>query len=293
MKRFRYDTSGNWYKGNTHIHTTASDGGMSPLEVTQRYSDAGYDFLYLTDHWVASDAASLQDSSPLLLMDGMEIHGNDTEGAAYHVVCLGSCAGITEDMGLVPAMQAAREGGAMLILAHPLWCGNTMDDARRWNFDGVEVYNHVVGWLNGKSDGLAYWNDMLRANPNVLAVAADDSHSKPAHPVWNGGWIMVNAAELTREAVTTAMKAGNFYSSCGPEFHAIELDGENLNVRVSPSRFIRLVGPAYRGRRAGHPDGPLVTEAAFELPADWDYAYIEIEDDRGRRAWTNTLLPSQ
>jgi hypothetical protein len=33
-----------------------------------------------------------------------------------------------------------------------------------------------------------------------------------------------------------------------------------------------------------------MTEAAFDLPADWPYAYLEIEDDRGRRAWTNTLM---
>jgi hypothetical protein len=26
------------------------------------------------------------------------------------------------------------------------------------------------------------------------------------------------------------------------------------------------------------------------VPPDWDYAYLEIEDELGRRAWTNTLF---
>ena len=34
VPRFRYDVSGRWLKGNTHIHTTASDGGKSLAELT-------------------------------------------------------------------------------------------------------------------------------------------------------------------------------------------------------------------------------------------------------------------
>ena len=289
MTGFRYDTSGNWYKGNTHIHTTASDGGMSEVDVAKRYADVGYDFIYLTDHWAASDVASLPGPMPLLLMDGMEIHGSDTEGGSYHVVCLGSCTGITEEMGFVPAMAAARERGVKLILAHPLWCGNTMDEARRWDFDGVEVYNHVVRWMNGKSDGSAYWHDMLRCNPGTLGFAVDDSHNRPEHPTWNGGWVMVNVPELTREAVSDAIRTGNFYSSCGPEFHAIESDGERVHVRTSPVPFIRLVGPGSSGQRAGRPGEPPITEATFTIPDEWSCAYLELEDDQGRRAWTNPL----
>jgi len=53
---FRYDTSGQWYKGNVHVHSTASDGGKTLAEMAEMYASAGYDFLCRTDHWVASDA---------------------------------------------------------------------------------------------------------------------------------------------------------------------------------------------------------------------------------------------
>ena len=32
------------------------------------------------------------------------------------------------------------------------------------------------------------------------------------------------------------------------------------------------------------------TEATFDIPKDWSYHYIEIEDEAGRRAWTNALF---
>ena len=39
-----------FYRGNTHCHTTRSDGRRSPEEVIALYREAGYDFLTLTDH---------------------------------------------------------------------------------------------------------------------------------------------------------------------------------------------------------------------------------------------------
>jgi hypothetical protein len=54
---FRYDTSNQWFKGNTHIHSTVSDGGKSFGELAEMYASVGYDFLFRTDHWVASDTA--------------------------------------------------------------------------------------------------------------------------------------------------------------------------------------------------------------------------------------------
>lgn len=290
---FRYDTSGRWYKGNVHLHTTRSDGGMSYAEVAALYAAAGYDFLAAADHWVASDMAREASAADLLWLDGVELDGRDDTGALYHVVCLGRLEGITRGMGLPAALEAVRAQGALTILAHPQWCANTFDDVLRWPFDGIEVYNHVCRWLNGKGDGAAHWNAMLARRPNALAFAVDDAHLCPEHPGWNGGWIMVNAAERTAGSIIEAIRRGNYYASCGPDFHAIRLNDGYVEVETSPVRFIRLVGPAYRGQRVGSFDGQQFTAARFTLPDDWDYAYLEIEDECGRRAWTNNLKRSE
>jgi len=87
-----------------------------------------------------------------------------------------------------------------------------------------------------------------------------------------------------------AIRRGSYYSSCGPEFHTIALDGENVVITTSPVQFVRLVGPGFLGARLGSFDGQEMHEASFILPAEWDYVYVEIEDRKGQRAWTNTLF---
>ncbi len=290
MKTFRYRTEGQWLKGNVHLHSTASDGGQSFAEISELYASAGYDFLFRTDHWVASDTSADEASYPLLWLDGVELDGKDTTGTWFHVVCLGRVKGIERKDGLVAAMQAARAQDALLIAAHPHWCGNSLDDCLRWPFDGVEIYNHVCHWLNGKSNGLIHWDAVLRKNPNALAFAVDDAHLKPEHPGWNGGWITVNAETCTRRDIFSAIRRGNFYSSCGPEVQSLSFDGDELHMTTSPIRFMRLVGPDTHGKRVGSFDGPLLTNVSMSVPEDWRYAYVEIEDDAGRRAWTNNLF---
>jgi len=290
MKTFRYDTSGRWFRGNCHVHSTHSDGGKTTGELAEMYAGAGYDFLFRTDHWVASDVAAEEDDAPLLWMDGIELDGSDETGAYFHVVGLGRFDGLSREMGLPAAMAAVREQGGLLVLAHPHWCGNTMDDALRHGFHGVEIYNHVCRWLNGKGDGLTHWDRMLEDTPNTLGLAVDDAHIRPEHPGWNGGWIVANAPELSRDAISAAVRAGNFYSSQGPEFLSIETDGAVVRVATSPVSFIRIVGPGSSGARVGSFEGKTFTEAVFDIPGEWDTARLEIEDADGRRAWTNTLF---
>jgi hypothetical protein len=287
---FRYQRGGHWFKGNTHIHSTCSDGGKTIAELEAMYAGRGYDFLFRTDHWHASDVAAEKGRRPpLLWMDGVELDGRDDGGRRYHVVALGTFRGIRREMGFTAAMKSARRQGGLLIAAHPLWMGNLPEDIWHWRFDGVEVYNHVCQWLNGKGDGLAYWHFGLARNPGLLGLAADDAHLRAEHPGWDGGWIMVQAPKCTRAAILAAIRRGQFYSSCGPSFTAIERRGRTIRVKTSPVRFLRLVGPASNGRRCGAFRGRMLTGATFEIPPEWPYAYVEIEDGRGRRAWTNTL----
>ena len=290
MKAFRYRNAGQWYKGNTHLHTTLSDGRKTVAEVAGMYAAQGYQFLCRTDHWVASDVAAEPGGSPVLWLDGIELDGTDYTRCLYHVVCLGRFQGLQRGMGLLPALELCRAQGGLLILAHPHWTGNSTDDALRHGFHAVEVYNHVCHWLNGKSNGAYAWDAMAERAPGTLGFAADDAHLTPAHPGWNGGWVMVNAADCSRDALMAAIRAGDFYASCGPEYQAIESDGATVTIHTSPVQFARLIGPVWLGMRTGSFDGTLLTEARFTIPPDWVYARLEIEDAQGRCAWSNPLF---
>lgn len=290
---FRYNTSGNWYKGNTHLHSTASDGGKEFSELAEMYHSVGYDFLFRTDHWIASNVDGDAHSYPLLWLDGVELDGQDHTGADFHVACLGRISNLRQEDGLEVALHAVRQQGAILILAHPHWCGNSLEDALRWHFDGVEVYNNVCHWLNGKGNGLVHWDAALHADPNVLAFAVDDVHLLSGQDIWNGGWIVVNAPACTAQEIIHAIRRGNFYSSCGPEIHSITFDGTNVHIETSPVRFVRMVGPGWNGRGMGSPKGHLLRQVSLPIPQDWRYVYMELEDQKGHRAWTNNLFISE
>lgn len=290
MLRFRYDTSGKWFKGNTHLHTKASDGGKTSSEAAELYATANYDFLCRADHWVASDVAKEGEAAPVLWIDGIELNGPDHSGAQYHIVCLGRFEGLSAGDGLIGTLEKVRAQGGLTILAHPHWMHNSIDDALRHGFEGVEVYNHVCHWLNGKGDGVFHWDAMLTESVNTLGFAVDDAHLRDEHPGWNGGWIVVNAPACDTEMILAAVRAGNFYSSRGPEFHRIELFGNQLTLHTSPVRFVRLIGPGWMGQRLGSFDGDMRTETVFDLPKDWQYYRVEIEDECGKVAWTNSLF---
>ncbi len=285
---FRYDGGGAWFRGNTHIHSTSSDGGRTLEELAAQYRLRGYDFFFLTDHWVAS--AVDPSTMPLLVLDGIELDGLDAFGGFFHVACLGRVQGITPEMGLEAALEEVERQGALRILAHPHWSGNTFDEAARHRFDGIEIYNHVCTWLNGKGSASCLWDLLLERQGDIVGVASDDAHITAEHPGWDGGWIWVKAGACTGEEILAAIRAGRFYSSAGPRFYSLELVDGSVAFRSSPVRFARLAGPAWRGARTGSFDGPLITEGSFAIPDDWAYARLEVEDEAGRKAWTNTLL---
>ncbi len=303
MNRFRYQQSGRWYRGNTHLHSVASDGSKTFAELADLYSGAGYDFLFRTDHWVCSEVGNDVEASPLLWMDGIEIDGRDALGANYHVVCLGTLKGLDREIGFQAALDSARDQGSLLILAHPRWIGNSIEEALRHGFHGVEVYNNTCRQLNGKGSAGFHWDQMLKADPSALGLAADDVHFQPHCPEWKGGWIVVRAPRLDAISILRSIRDGNFYSSTGPSIHEISFNGQFVRVKTSPVKAIRLVGDGTNGDstgRLGNEPGPngsyetdsngLIVEASFALSDDWPYSYFEIEDEQEKTAWTNALF---
>ncbi|MCL7453437.1 MAG: phosphotransferase, partial [Anaerolineae bacterium] len=78
---------GEWYKGCLHVHSTASDGCLSPDEVLDWYHSRGYSFVALTDHDVPSEAEILAED--WITLAGVEVDGLDPAAGLYHLVGLG------------------------------------------------------------------------------------------------------------------------------------------------------------------------------------------------------------
>lgn len=63
---------GNWYKGNLHSHTTASDGRLTPAEAVLYYKKNGYSFMCLSEHDLYTDRRGTFDTEDFILLPGLE-----------------------------------------------------------------------------------------------------------------------------------------------------------------------------------------------------------------------------
>ena len=81
--------SGEFLKGNLHLHTTNSDGELSPQNTVDHYGEAGYDFLSITDHNFLTPPEELEDRG-MVLLPGQELHqGRGELGQTHHIVAIG------------------------------------------------------------------------------------------------------------------------------------------------------------------------------------------------------------
>jgi hypothetical protein len=288
--RYRYATSGRWFKGSLHLHTNHSDGHLSVTELADKYAAENFDFISITDHWCLPNFNGGRASMPLLVIDGIELDGFDKVGVYFHVLVLGASLKLsTVTRNFQKVLLAARAQGAVLIWAHPYWTGNSPAQGLRHNFHGMEIYNHSSQCENGSGYALSHWDSVLSNHPDFLGFATDDSHFVPGQQYWKGGWIMVNAASCTQEEILYNIRRGNFYASQGPEFKNIECSKNSVRVETSPVAYVRLIGPRMAGTWIKARENETVVHAELELPIDWPYARLEIEDRDGKRSWTNPL----
>jgi hypothetical protein len=288
--KYRYAMQGRWYKGSLHLHTNRSDGYLSLDQIAWKYAWEEFDFISITDHWRLPEFNGKRESLPLLVIPGIELDGHDSQGAYYHVLAIGVSSKLAVDThNFLKVMDTAYAQGAVLIWAHPHWTGNTSREGLRHKFHGMEVYNHSSHCENGSGYALSHWDNVLDRYPDFLGFATDDNHFVPGQPYWKGGWIMVKSTACAAEDILDAIRLGNFYATQGPEFKSIACTQNDVKVETSPVVYVRLIGPRRAGKWInGTKKNPLL-KAEFELPPDWPYARLEIEDAFGKRAWSNPL----
>lgn len=294
MRLAAFTTTGNWYKGNLHTHTTNSDGRFAPQVVVDLYAQAGYDFLALSDHNTVTPTGDL-DGRGMALVPSVELHGGAGEmGQDYHLVCIG----VREAAEPIPAGTAqeavdyCRSVARMVFLAHPYWSSLTLRDLLAVEgYTGIEVFNNTCERGIGRGHSEPHWDGLLARGRPVLGTAVDDAH----FGYWDGlgAWVMVRAAQLDQASVVDALEAGRFYASTGPEIRAVEVRDGTVHVECSPVRTMALVVPwpghgwsTDRLREQGAEERTM-TEADLPLGEGERGFRIEVVDRRGRRAWTN------
>lgn len=311
-------------KGNVHAHTTRSDGKIEPPELAERYRQAGYHFMMMSDHEIYWNSTAL-DRPDFLVLGGTETAlrmneshrwildykrkelGNDrAQHKHMHYCCIKDES--IPDVGQyfahdepVPRMldrgidswnaqvNMMRERGNLVIINHPHW--SRLDPEMllaSQNITAFEVWNSgdVVHCAGRWDEDI--WDYCLTRGKRLLAVAADDVHA--ATTDFAAGFTMVLTEEFSKAAICTAFKTGDFYASCGPLVQEMIIEDGVLKLKCTPARHIQIVGYDRDGFDFQNVDGSLIDQIEWKVDTTMRYFRVVIIDAQGNRAWCQPVF---
>ena len=305
MRIDAFPQAGQWYKGNTHAHTSVSDGKFAPEKLIGEYKKAGYSFLAITDHEIYSDYTQY-DTDSFIMMPGVEImlwQGDRNDAFTTHLVGLGIPGKNKfvhgqklEYINTTPTQELIdflHENGNYVILAHPYWSGTRLEHFNEYSqgIDALEIYNNVCNLDYGTGYSEAYFDTALWADRHILCIASDDTHqSVAAQNDFCGGFIMVKAPALNKGSIYKSIAAGHFYASTGPLIDEFYLEDGIAYVKCPPCEKISFNTDFYSGKCVISPDGSL-TQASWEykcIDNDPHFVRCKVEGKNGT-AWSQPI----
>lgn len=298
-----------WYRGNTHAHTTNSDGDSSPAQVAARYRELGYNFLYITDHNKLTDVDALNAQAGVpgqfLVIRGEEVT-DSFAGKPVHINALNSASAVLPQQGadtlstIENDAAAIRRAGGLPYIAHPNY-NFALTAADLKGVEGTalfEVYNaHPV--VNNVGDAThpsveAMWDEALSSGKLLYGLAADDEHNlfKVGGALPGQAWIMVRAASLDATTITAAIEHGDFYASTGVTLQDYQVSAKGVTVTVDDSAS----GPTtidFTGKNGRLLQRSASSPATYNFTGDEMYVRAKITNDAGRAAWTQPVYTAR
>ena len=197
-------------RGNLHMHTPLSDGTKGHRELGRIASEAGLDFVVITDHNVYRSGFDGWVDDTLVLV-GEEVHDPERYPQSSHTLCFAireDVAAHCDDPGALMGAVAAQGGFA--FLAHPFerdvaeFLPEPNISWRDWDVDGyagIELWNYMSEFksvLKNKAHAVLYayvpdlaiigpypetlrkWDELLRER-RVAALGGSDAHGTVYH----------------------------------------------------------------------------------------------------------------
>jgi hypothetical protein len=300
-----------WFKGNTHTHTTVSDGDSPPEVVAAWYKSRGYQFLVLSDHNAFTDPARLAAlvDSTFLLIGGEELT-TSVDRRPVHVNGLAISRVILprNDSTLVGTIQgnvdAVREASGVPHINHPnfRWAFGVKELLQIRNDSLLEIHSgHPFVHNDGGDDapGMeAVWDALLSAGKRIYGIAVDDAHhfqgefarerSNPGR-----GWIAVAAARRDVGLLMRNLERGLFYASSAVTLDSITVSASTISLRIRQDADFKytttFIGD---GGRILARVGGISPRFSLERNRAQGLTYVRarVDDSGGGKAWVQPVF---
>jgi len=291
----------NWYKGNTHTHSTNSDGDSKPEKVVQWYMDHGYNFLIISDHNYVTETEPLDTdkTDDFILISGEEISSKNS----LHLNALGIKNEIPPASGenkleiIQKNVDNTLKAGGIPIINHPNfnWAVSAQIIKRVKGCNLFELFNGHPGVNNIGGGGFPsteeMWDDILTSGKIIYGIASDDAHSFigefskfRSNP--GRGWIYVKSESLTEKNILNSLNNGNFYASTGVELENIGIDENKIEIVIKPRSNSLKYNVIFIG------EGGKILKICYDNPAIYDikgnekYIRAKVISSDGTSAWT-------
>ncbi len=299
MKEYLLPNGCNSYKANLHVHTTVSDGKLTPEETKEVYKSAGYSIVAFTDHQImlphpelcddefiaitSTELAANKGSYMLLPSTHINIYAKNPNACTYPYfrpeAFWDSIAHtkeyLSEEAKKFPPVEfkygaedinkiieACNEQGYLVCYNHPV---NSLEKYDYYGqlkgLWGVECFNSGC-YLNQWYEDTHACDDLNRLGERkAFPIAADDAHSLEACCI---GYIMLKAPKLEYSAVMEALEKGDFYASTGIEIKELYIQDETVYISTDGVDEI-VLSSSVRFLKGAKSNGKPITSWSCDL----------------------------
>jgi hypothetical protein len=296
-----------WFKGNTHTHTTMSDGDSPPEVVAKWYKDHGYHFLVLSDHNVYTDPATLHHlvDSTFLLIPGEEVTTRFQESRVHvNGLNIPRVVNPVVDTTLVGTIQrnvdAVRAVGGVPHINHPnyKWSFSHRELLQINNDKLLEIFNghpHVNNFGGGGWPSMEQvWDHLLTAGKKIYGIAVDDAHHfqgefAPDRSNPGRGWVAVRAENLEAREIVESLEKGLFYASTGVELDDVKITSTQIEIHIAQHGDFK-----FRTEFIGSGGKILLSSetnpAIYQLSGNEQYVRAKVYSSGGYVAWVQPVF---
>lgn len=214
------------FKGDTHIHSCASDGNMSVKELELLAEKEGLDYLFLTDHNNYAHNDSISGEGKVKLLPGVE-------WTTYrgHAGMLGKARAFwnfisNSEQETREIFRQAKERGSLIVLNHP-FCP---DCGWKWGMEAVP-WDLLEVWNGGTKPSanescLKWWDEQLHKGKKIAVTGGSDFHSlepgrMPAMPC-----TCIYAESTEAEDLLEGLKSGHTCIALSPKGPFLQVPGK-------------------------------------------------------------------
>ena len=226
-----------WYRGDFHVHTSASDGDYPPSQVIEIARAEGLDFIAITDHNTVAAFSELGEAAGFLVVPGIEI---TFDAGHFNVLGVADWRDWMEDIcvGQIQVPLAGRHRtttnlmrrtaaeGLLNSINHPFlqpW---------EWQYGATDLrYVHCLEVWNApfypdnvraNPQAVTLWTAWLNAGHRITAIGGSDYHHPPRPKEGKPGERLglpstyVYAGQLSVVAILEGLRQRRTYVSIGP-----------------------------------------------------------------------------